>query len=68
MRHNNLLDTSLTGNPFHTLRACIWNIRTLGLYWWLRCAVENAVRSAGMKLPRKRVEGDELRRPSRQTG
>lgn len=41
MRHNILLDTTLTGSPFHCLRALAWNVRTLGLGWWARCQAEN---------------------------
>ncbi|MBZ0211500.1 MAG: hypothetical protein K8F92_17890 [Hyphomicrobium sp.] len=46
MRHNILLDTSVTGSLFHTLRAFLWNVKTLGVWWWVRCFVENVTRSA----------------------
>jgi hypothetical protein len=42
MRHNILLDSSLTGSPFHSLRAILWNVRALGIGWWLRCLILNA--------------------------
>lgn len=44
MRENFLLDTSLTGSPFHTLRALLWNVRTLGPWWWTICFLKNALR------------------------
>ena len=46
MRHNILLDSSLAGSPFHSLRAFIWNVKTLGFWWWCRCFVVNAAKSA----------------------
>jgi len=27
--------------PLHSLRSFIWNVRKLGFWWWLRCAVVN---------------------------
>jgi hypothetical protein len=46
MQRNLLLDTSLTGSPFHTLRAFLWNVRTLGPWSWLRCCIENVIDAA----------------------
>lgn len=45
MRHNIFLDTTITGSPFHTLRALLWNVKTLGVWWWLRCFTQNVVLS-----------------------
>jgi hypothetical protein len=42
MRHNILFDTSPTGDPLHTLRGFWWNLKTLGPYWWAKCAARNA--------------------------
>jgi hypothetical protein len=41
MQHNIILDTSLTGRPHHTLRGFFWNVRTLGLGWWIMCSIVN---------------------------
>lgn len=28
--------------PWHSLRSFLFNVRTLGFCWWLRCALWNA--------------------------
>ena len=43
MRHNKFLDTPIAGSPFHTVRAFLWNVRTLGFGWWLWCLTQNVV-------------------------
>jgi len=27
--------------PFFTPRAMLWNIKTLGFFWWMRCLAQN---------------------------
>jgi hypothetical protein len=39
---NSLLDYSLTGKPFHTLRGAAWNIKRLGFFTWLCFFARNA--------------------------
>lgn len=31
--------------PLRSFRSFVWNVRTLGIYWWLRCAIENIWRA-----------------------
>jgi hypothetical protein len=35
------LDLDRLGSPFFTPRAMLWNIKTLGFSWWLRCLTQN---------------------------
>lgn len=41
MQRRLAVDVDWTGSPFFTPRAVLWNIRTLGLFWWLRCLAQN---------------------------
>jgi len=43
---NSILDLCLFGSPFHTPRAVLWNIKTLGLTCWAQCLMQNAYYAA----------------------
>ena len=36
-----LLDFYLFNSPFYSLRALLWNVKTLGFAWWAKCFVQN---------------------------
>lgn len=36
-----ILDFYLFSSPFYSLRALLWNVKTLGIVWWARCLVQN---------------------------
>ncbi len=36
-----ILDLYLFSSPFYSLRALLWNVKTLGLVWWAKCLVQN---------------------------
>ena len=36
-----LLDFYLFNSPFYSLRALLWNVKTLGFVWWAKCLVQN---------------------------
>lgn len=42
MQRRLAVDVDWMGSPFLTPRAMLWNIRTLGFFWWLRCLTQNA--------------------------
>lgn len=42
MQRRLAVDVDWRGSPFLTPRAMLWNIRTLGFFWWLRCLAQNA--------------------------
>jgi hypothetical protein len=50
-RQSLLLDTSFGVPPFYTLRSLTWNVRELGLVWWLRCALSNLTYAMGRRAP-----------------
>ncbi len=46
-----------TGNPLHTPQGFYFNIRTLGVFWWIRCFVYNALMRLGRWLGIQLIRG-----------
>lgn len=43
------LDLHIPSRPYYSLRGFFWNVRTLGMLWWLRCAFQNFARLVGRR-------------------